>query len=103
MALDFHRVPDGEILRPGAYGIAEPLSHWPKVTPDLLLVPLLAFDGHGTRLGQGGGYYDRSLEQLAVPAIGIAHAAQEVDFISREPHDRTLIAILTEQGLRRFS
>ena len=102
-ALEFHRLPDGEVLQPGAFGIAEPLAHWPRVTPDLLLVPLLAFDAKGTRLGQGGGFYDRTLERLKVPAIGIAYAVQEMDFIPRDPHDRTLDAILTEHGLRRFS
>src|SRR5580765_1188934 len=85
-ALEFHRVPDGEVLQPGAFGIHEPLAHWPRVTPDLLLVPLLAFDAKGMRLGQGGGFYDRTLERLKAPAIGIAHAAQEMDFIPREPH-----------------
>lgn len=102
-ALEFHLVPDGEVLRPGSFGVHEPLAHWPRVTPDVLLVPLLAFDRHGTRLGYGGGFYDRTLAALDVPAIGIAFAAQELDFIPREPHDRTLAAILTEQGLRRFS
>lgn len=101
-ALEFHAVPDGEVLRPGSFGVHEPLAHWPRATPELLLVPLLAFDGHGTRLGYGGGYYDRTLAGLNVPAIGIAYAAQEMDFIPREPHDRTLNAVLTEQGLRRF-
>ena len=101
--LTFHRVPDGEVLHPGSFGIAEPLAHWPSLTPSLLLVPLLAFDGKGTRLGQGGGHYDRTLEKLGVPAIGVAYAAQEVDFIPRDAHDRSLTAILTELGLRRFS
>src|SRR5581483_991248 len=58
-APEFHRLPDGEVLRPGAFGIPEPLAHWPVVAPDILLVPLLAFDANGTRLGQGGGHYDR--------------------------------------------
>jgi 5-formyltetrahydrofolate cyclo-ligase len=69
----------------------------------LLLVPLLAFDASGHRLGYGGGFYDRTLEMLNVPAIGIAYVGQEVSSIPAEPHDRRLDAILTEQGLRRFS
>ena len=101
--LTFHRVPDGEVLRPGSFGIAEPLAHWPQLTPSLLLVPLLAFDGKGTRLGQGGGHYDRTLEKLDVPAIGVAYAGQEVDFVPLAAHDRSLTAVLTELGLRRFS
>ncbi len=102
-ALAFHRVPDGEVLQPGPFGVREPLAHWPKVGPDLLLVPLLAFDAEGTRLGYGGGFYDRTLASMpAIPAVGIAYAGQQVAFIPRDAHDRTLTAVLTEQGLRRF-
>jgi 5-formyltetrahydrofolate cyclo-ligase len=54
-------------------------------------------------LGQGGGFYDRTLAALAVPAIGIAYAGQEVDSIPQEAHDRTLDMVLTEQGVRRFT
>ena len=70
--------------------------------PDLLLVPLLAFDAHGHRLGYGGGFYDRTLALLKVPAIGIAYAGQEVASLPREPHDMALDMIVTEQGVRRF-
>jgi len=101
--LEYHRVPDGEVLAPGAYGIHEPLAHWPRVVPGLLLVPLLAFDASGHRLGYGGGFYDRTLEKLVVRAIGIAYAGQEVASLPAEPHDMALSAILTERGLRRFS
>jgi 5-formyltetrahydrofolate cyclo-ligase len=66
-------------------------------------VPLLAFDASGHRLGYGGGFYDRTLEKLAIPAIGIAYAGQEVASLPHEPHDMALSAILTERGLRRFS
>ena len=100
--LEFHRVPDGDVLAPGSFGIPEPLSDWPRAVPDVLLVPLLAFDAHGHRLGQGGGFYDRTLAMLKVPAIGIAYAGQESDSIPHEAHDRTLDMVLTEQGIRRF-
>jgi 5-formyltetrahydrofolate cyclo-ligase len=101
-ALEFHRVPDGEVLQPGAFGVHEPLAHWPHVVPDLLLVPLLAFDAEGHRLGYGGGFYDRTLAAWpSVRAIGIAYAGQRVAFIPRDAHDRTLAAILTEQGLQQ--
>jgi len=103
LPLEFHRVPDGEVLAPGAFGIHEPLDSWPRAVPQVLLVPLLAFDGTGHRLGYGGGFYDRTLALLSVPAIGIAYAGQEVASLPRGPHDRTLDMILTEQGLRRFS
>jgi 5-formyltetrahydrofolate cyclo-ligase len=102
-ALDFHIVPNGEILMPGSFGIPEPLAHWPRAVPGVLLVPLLAFDARGHRLGYGGGFYDRTLAALDVPAIGIAYAGQEVASLPVEPHDRRLDAILTEAGLRQFS
>jgi 5-formyltetrahydrofolate cyclo-ligase len=103
LPLEFHRVPDGEVLARGAFGIHEPLESWPRVAPALLLVPLLAFDASGHRLGYGGGFYDRTLALLNVPAIGIAYAGQEISSIPFEPHDRTLDMILTEQGTRKFS
>jgi 5-formyltetrahydrofolate cyclo-ligase len=102
-ALEFHRVPDGAVMAPGAFGIHEPLDSWPRVKPDLLLVPLLAFDGCGHRLGYGGGFYDRTLAQWNVPAIGIAYAGQEVASLPHDTHDRTLDMVLTEQGIKRFS
>jgi 5-formyltetrahydrofolate cyclo-ligase len=101
-ALEFHHVPDGEVLSPGSFGIPEPLSSWPRAVPDLLLVPLLAFDAKGHRLGYGGGFYDRTLALLDVPAIGIAYAGQEISSIPHQPHDRTLDMVLTEQGTRKF-
>jgi 5-formyltetrahydrofolate cyclo-ligase len=101
--LEFHLVPDGEVLALGTFGIHEPLAHWPRAMPALLLVPLLAFDASGNRLGYGGGFYDRTLEMLNVRSLGIAFAGQEVSSIPVEPHDRRLDALLTEQGLRRFS
>jgi 5-formyltetrahydrofolate cyclo-ligase len=101
--LDFHRVPDGEVLRPGSHGIAEPLAHWPNVTPALLLVPLLAFDRRGHRLGYGGGFYDRTLALLRVRAIGVAYAGQAVASLPDETHDMALDGVLTEQGLTEFS
>ncbi len=81
--LDFHHVPDGEVLEPGAFGIHEPLAHWPRCNAHLLLVPLLAFDDRGHRLGYGGGFYDRTLAALNVPAIGIAYAGQAGRLASR--------------------
>lgn len=100
--LEFHHVPEGEVLEPGSFGIPEPLKHWPKARPDLLLVPLLAFDAEGYRLGHGGGFYDRTLALLKVPAIGIAYAGQEVASLPRGAHDMALNMIVTEQGIRRF-
>lgn len=78
------------------------------LTPDLILVPLAAFDARGHRIGYGGGYYDRALARMAADGhaprlIGIAFDCQEVDEVPDEPHDVILPEILTETGLRRFA
>jgi len=67
--------------------------------PDLIFVPLLAFDRAGHRLGYGGGYYDRTLAHYhSVPAIGFGYAAQEVAAVPAAPHDRGLTSVFTEAG-----
>jgi 5-formyltetrahydrofolate cyclo-ligase len=104
--LMFHVPIAGEPWLAGAFGIPEPRPDWPRADPSLLLVPLLAFDGEGYRLGYGGGYYDRTLAhfraQRPVTAIGVAFAGQEVPRVPREPNDQRLDMIVTEQGIRRF-
>jgi 5-formyltetrahydrofolate cyclo-ligase len=101
--LEFHLVPKGEILAQGRYGIHEPLANWPLVRPALLLVPLLAYDNQGYRLGYGGGYYDRVLATLpGARAIGIAYSGQAMDKLPHDCHDHPLQAVLTEEGLREF-
>jgi 5-formyltetrahydrofolate cyclo-ligase len=70
------------------------------LAPDFLLVPLLAFDRAGRRLGYGAGYYDRTLAALpGRPAIGCAYAAQEVDAVPAGPQDVRLDAVATERGV----
>jgi 5-formyltetrahydrofolate cyclo-ligase len=111
-ALHFHRWREGDALFDNHYGIVEPSADAQRMMPDVILVPLLAFDASGHRLGYGGGYYDRSLFEgrATVPpanplcrgpvlAIGIAYAGQLVPSLPHESHDRTLDAILTENGL----
>lgn len=75
--------------------------------PEVLIVPLVAFDRRGYRLGYGGGFYDRTLEGLrarhATLAIGFAFAAQELPEVPTEPTDQPLDAILTETGLVRLT
>jgi len=86
-----------------AFNIPEPLATAPKVVPAIVLVPLLAFDATGHRLGYGGGYYDRTLRGLpAARAIGVAYAGQEVPLLPHMEHDHPLDAVITENGLRRF-
>ena len=87
-------------LQPDALGVMAPPSAAEVIRPDLVIVPLLAFDRLGGRLGQGGGHYDRTLAELrqqrAVFALGLAHAGQETREIPMEAHDQRLDAILTE-------
>ncbi|MEJ0026907.1 MAG: 5-formyltetrahydrofolate cyclo-ligase [Rhizomicrobium sp.] len=93
----------GDAMHASAFGIPEPLPSAPEAVPDLVLVPLLAFDTTGHRLGYGGGFYDRTLAALKdVTAIGVAYAGQEVAALPREAHDHPLDAVITENGLRRF-
>jgi len=100
--LQFRRWTPGETLEPDAVGVPSPPAAQPVVTPQLVVVPLLAFDRHGGRLGQGGGHYDRTLAELrakgAVFVLGLAYAGQLVDEIPMEPHDQPLDAVLTEVG-----
>jgi 5-formyltetrahydrofolate cyclo-ligase len=105
--LAFHHWKPGRVMTRGAYGIPEPSKDWPLAYPKILLVPLLAFDRAGHRLGYGGGYYDRTLDFLransTVRAIGVAYAGQEVDALPREDHDHPLDAVITENGVREFT
>ena len=95
-------------LRRHAHGMAQPVPgrRVPLRKLDLILLPLLGYDGHGQRLGQGGGYYDRTLAGLRDARrplrVGLAYACQRVPRLPVEPHDHPLHAVLTERGLRRF-
>ena len=101
--LEFRLWQTGDRLVPGAYGIHRPADKAPVKSPDIVLLPLLAFDRKGRRLGYGGGYYDRTLALLrggsTVLAIGLAFAAQMVDEVPSGPHDAVLDRILTEEGM----
>lgn len=104
-ALVFHHVRQTSAMRTGTYGISEPSPDWPVAQPKILLVPLLAFDSTGHRLGYGGGFYDRTLAALrsaGLRAIGVAYAGQEVSDLPFDSHDQRLDAVLTERGLIRF-
>lgn len=87
----------------GALGIAAPGGDAPVIKPDVLLVPLLAFDRLGFRLGYGGGFYDRTLAALrregAVLALGVAFAGQEITMVPRAELDQPLDGILTERSV----
>jgi 5-formyltetrahydrofolate cyclo-ligase len=90
----------GEPLASGVWGIREPKPGSAEVEPDILLVPLLAFDRAGHRIGYGAGYYDMTIARLRgrkpVTAVGIAFAAQEVSAVPSTPRDERLDLVLTE-------
>ena len=92
----------GEPLQPSEFGLSVPADTAAIVEPEVLLMPLAAFDGAGHRIGWGKGHYDRALERLETGRrrrkIGLAFSVQRVDAIPFEPHDRPLDMILTETG-----
>ena len=92
--------PNIELVR-GSFRVLTPPSSAPEVTPGLLLVPLLAFDRAGYRLGYGGGFYDRTIAKLraagAPLAVGVAFAAQEVAAVPHDDTDQPLDWIVTER------
>ena len=91
----------GEPLAAGVWGIREPRPEAPPVEPDILLVPLLAFDRSGHRIGYGAGYFDLTIEALrrtkTIVAVGIAFAAQEISAVPATPRDARLDLVLTER------
>ena len=105
--LVFRAWEDDEPLEPGPYGTVQPGEAADQVEPQLLLVPMLAFDRAGRRLGYGGGYYDRTLATLrgrfAVQAIGIAYAGQEVEAVPAGPEDARLDGVVTERAFIDFA
>jgi 5-formyltetrahydrofolate cyclo-ligase len=95
------------ILQKGPYGILEPAARTEELLPDILLVPLLAYDRRGSRLGQGGGYYDATITALRaqkpIQAVGVAYASQAVLFnLPVEDHDQKLDWVITPHSAQRF-
>jgi len=106
--LSFRSWRPGDEMAPGAHGISAPLPSAETVIPSLLVVPLLAFDREGWRLGYGAGYYDRTLEAYAaagraVTAVGVAYAAQEVPQVPHDGGDFRLDAVVTEAAIYQFT
>lgn len=105
--LQFHLYEEGAKLVPGPFGLSQPAPDWPTVVPGVLIVPLLAFDAKGNRLGYGAGFYDRTLRELRarheVLAVGYAFAGQEVAEVPQHEGDERLDMIVTEVGARRFA
>ena len=98
----------GEVFHADALGLPAPPAYAEIVRPDLIFVPLLGFDLTGARLGQGGGYYDRTLAALraggpAVRAIGLAYAGQRVERLPTDVFDQRLDGVLTETTYLDFT
>ncbi len=102
-ALIFRSWRSEEGLVRGPFGIFQPSSDAPDVDPDIVLVPLAAFDRAGHRIGYGRGYYDRTLQNLRImkkiTVVGLAFAVQEIEIVPRLPHDEQLDCVLTEREL----
>ena len=104
----FRELVHGAALISTGFGTVGPTEDAPALDPDIMLVPLSAFDSRGHRIGYGAGYYDRAIHRLrqkglSPKLIGIAFDCQEVAEVPAEPHDISLDAILTESGLRHFT
>ena len=98
----FRRWAPYEPIVPGGFGTLVPAPDQPELKPTILLVALAAFDRRGYRIGYGKGYYDRALSELGpTVSIGIGYAAQEIDAVPDEPHDRCLDWIVTERETLR--
>ncbi|MBF9034692.1 5-formyltetrahydrofolate cyclo-ligase [Rhodobacterales bacterium HKCCE2091] len=101
LPLTFREWSPGAAMTAGPFG-AEIPAEGEMLTPDILIVPLVAFDAAGDRLGYGGGFYDRTLAKLRaagrVRAIGFAYAAQQMPEVPVEPTDQRLDVVVTEDG-----
>ena len=97
----------GDPLSPGPFGIMQPKGSAPAVEPDLILVPLIAIDGNGSRLGRGKGHYDRALRDLrktGAKLIGVGWQLQRLEReIPVDPWDVPLHAFASPEGLEWFS
>jgi 5-formyltetrahydrofolate cyclo-ligase len=103
--LSFRLWQPGDVLVKGGFGVREPGPDAPEVFPVALLVPLVAFDRSGGRIGYGKGHFDRAIAALEskhpVLTIGLAYAVQEIEQVPVESHDRLLDVIITEAELIR--
>jgi 5-formyltetrahydrofolate cyclo-ligase len=101
--LEFRRWQPGSALATGRFGTAHPPPEAGAIDPDVLLVPLLAFDARHYRLGYGAGFYDRTLAGLRarkkILAIGVAYSAQRVGDVPVDGWDEALDLVLTEHGI----
>lgn len=105
-ALVFRQWRPGDPLERGPFGTKHPGSKAAVVDPETLLVPLLAFDLAGHRLGYGAGYYDRTISALRavrkITAIGLAYDVQRVETVHADAHDQPLDGVITANGVLWF-
>ena len=102
LPLIFRAWAPGDAMDTAVWGIAEPKDDKPALEPDVVLVPLLAFDAAGRRLGYGGGYYDRTLRGLrgrkSIVAVGLAYDESQVDAVPHLDYDERLDWVLRPSG-----
>ena len=110
-ALHFRKWQPNDKLVMSDLGILEPAAVQPMGTPNMVLVPLLAFDMQGYRIGYGGGFYDRTLQVMRsearnrnqeIIAIGIGYAGQKVESVPHDNFDQRIDWVLTEEGVCKF-
>jgi len=94
----------GDELIAGAHDIKAPNESAPILVPDIIIMPLVAFDKSGNRLGYGKGYYDRTIAQMDKKPllVGYAYSVQEVESIEYESHDMPLDYLVSEKEVRKF-
>ena len=105
--LEFKLWQPGQPLVDHKLGMKEPDASADTITPEIILVPLLAFDSNGNRLGYGGGYYDRTIQALRqtnqeLKCVGVAFTQQEYSEIPIDENDQKLDGVLTEEGASFF-
>lgn len=98
-SLTFYELSSGKYLVKGRFGIMEPLPYGPVDRLDLLVVPGVAFDEKGYRLGYGKGYYDKVLAKKKIFSIGLGYSLQLLEKLPRGKYDKRLDAIVTEEGI----
>ena len=102
LPLVFRAWAPGDAMDKAVWGIAEPRADKPVLEPDIVLVPLLAFDATGWRLGYGGGYFDRTLRGLrarkSIVAVGLAYDESQVDAVPHLDYDERLDWVLRPSG-----
>jgi 5-formyltetrahydrofolate cyclo-ligase len=97
----------GDVLESGPFGTSHPTNRAPLLIPTVLLLPVLAYDSSGHRLGYGAGYYDRTVAALrrdhSILSIGIAYDEQEVDQVPADDHDQKMDAVITDKRALWFN